>query len=168
MKNAVALLAVVVLAGVILVLYLTPLRFIILGALRGEALYDGKPACYWEHELAGDEGSVAAYQELEQGRSAAVPVLAATLKSDTPKVRRAAASILARFGAEARPAVPDLGACLADPDEITREGAAIALGLIGPEAREAVPALREAQQDSAAKVRAAASFALKLIEPTGK
>ena len=126
--------------------------------------YRGKPTCYWAHELASDEGSAAAYQELQDGRAEAVPVLVAALDSDTPKVRRASAAILGQCGAAAAPAVLDLARCLQDPDPILRQVAAEALGLIGPAARAAVPALRQALTDSAENVRATSAVALQRIE----
>lgn len=146
-------------------LILTPLRFILWGAVRGEAFYDGKPTCYWEHELNDDEGSSTAYQELLNGRGAAVAVLNATLQSETLKVRRAGASILGHVGPEAAPTALDLARMLHDPDPVSRQLAAEALGLIGPEARAAVPALQEARKDSHPSVRAAVAFALDKIEP---
>lgn len=154
--------------GLAVALILTPLRFMVLGAVRGEATYHGKPTCYWAHELASDEGSAAAYQELQDGRSDAVPVLVAGLGCDTPKVRRACAAILGQCGAEAQPAVPNLARCLKDPDPILRQVAAEALGLIGPAAHEALSALREALKDGAANVRTTAAVALQRIEPAQK
>lgn len=78
----------------------------------------------------------------------AVPQLIAALQHPDPKVRRAATSVLARMGSEAKDAVPALIQLLEDENPSVRRCAAKTLGRIGPEAAEAVPALVRALMDS--------------------
>ena len=65
--------------------------------------------------------------------------------SDNYICRYNAASLLGRFGLQAKIAVPDLVKLLNDPTTIVRFYGAEALGRIGPEANAAVPALRAAK-----------------------
>lgn len=71
----------------------------------------------------------------------AVPQLIDALRNRDPEVRKQAAEVLARMGADARAAVPDLVRLLDDEDLAIRKTAARTLGRIGPDAAEAVPAL---------------------------
>lgn len=71
----------------------------------------------------------------------AVPQLIEALHHPDPKVRRAATSVLARMGSEAKDAVPALIQLLDDENASVRRCAAKTLGRIGPDAAEAVPAL---------------------------
>jgi HEAT repeat protein len=71
-----------------------------------------------------------------------------------------AASVLGRFGSQAKVAVPDLVKLLNDPRTIVRFYGAEALGRIGPKASEALPALRAAKRSDGVF----AAWALERIE----
>lgn len=78
----------------------------------------------------------------------AVPQLVQALSHPDPKIRRAATSVLARMGSEAKDAVPALVQLLDDEDASVRRSAAKTLGRIGPDAAEAVPALVRSLMES--------------------
>jgi HEAT repeat protein len=89
------------------------------------------------------------------------------LKHKDPDIRSTAATVLGKYGAEAKEAVPALTATLKDEDKHVREAAAYALAGIGRDAREALPALKEALKDRDPQVRAAAAHAVKAIQNPG-
>ena len=94
---------------------------------------------------AGIEFDVAVDRAIKAIGPAAVPGLAAALKSDDPTTRSCAAAALGKLGPHAAAAVGDLIAALErDPRSAVRSTAAWALGAIGPAASAAVPALRKA------------------------
>jgi HEAT repeat protein len=146
-------------------LVLSPLGLILLGWLRGEAFFDGKPTSYWVSRLANPETHVEAIDELAQGKGAALPVLLEAMHSEDVAVRRRAAVVLGQIGPEAREAIGPLSELLKDPDATVRSYAAMALGVMGRGAEEAVPALKGALRDDAADVRKAAAVALRRITP---
>ena len=91
------------------------------------------------------------------------------LQDKDPDVRCTAATVLGKYGPEAKEAVPALTAALKDEDKHVREAVAYALGRIGPDARDAIPSLKETLKDKNAPVRQAAAYALKEIQhPTPK
>jgi len=84
------------------------------------------------------------------GLTALLPVdKKATDKDKAPDnaLRTAAATALANFGADAKPAVKALHALLAEKDAKLKLAAVVALGQIGPAAREAIPDLLEVLTD---------------------
>ncbi|MBI3464742.1 MAG: HEAT repeat domain-containing protein [Planctomycetes bacterium] len=83
---------------------------------------------------------------------AAIPWLEAIQDKDARR-RKAAASALALYGSEAKPAVPALVMALQDHKSGVRARAAYALASIGQDAREATPALIRALNDDEGAVR---------------
>jgi HEAT repeat protein len=86
------------------------------------------------------------------------------LKDDDPDVRNTAATVLGRYGAEAKEAVPALVESLKDKDKHVRRSAAYSLARFGRDANDAIPALKESLQDEDPKVREAAAYAIKEIQ----
>jgi HEAT repeat protein len=99
--------------------------------------------------------------------SEAVASLLASLKSDDPSVRAAAARALGEIAREAKEAIPAVGLALRDPEVAVRENAARALGQIGPAAHPTVPGLLESLRDADPRVRKAAAAALGRIGDAG-
>jgi HEAT repeat protein len=73
---------------------------------------------------------------LPRRTKAAVPALVRTLQDKEPKVRLAAATVLANFGPDARPAIEPLTEALKDQDAGVRVQAAATLGRIDPKRTE--------------------------------
>jgi HEAT repeat protein len=117
---------------------------VVLGRLRGEAFFEGRPTSYWARSLtAGPKSKVEAIARLEQGKSDAAAVLIELLHdtaSDTAELRWTAAEILGGIGPAAQ-AGPALLAALEDPDPHVRAVAARWLAAAGVPADDAVPAL---------------------------
>ncbi len=99
----------------------------------------------------GDLGPVA--------RSAA-PALIEAMDHPDARVRRAAATALARIDAEPELAIPALLAGLNDEDKWVRAGSAAALGALGPEAKSSVPALTQVLTDEAPLVQIKAATSI--------
>src|SRR5215207_8890844 len=87
-----------------------------------------------------------------------------SLTDDNPDVRETAATVLGKYGTEAKEAVPALAAALKDKDKHVRRSAAYALARIGRDASDAIPSLKEALNDPDPKLREAAAYALKEIQ----
>lgn len=97
--------------------------------------------------------------------SAAVPALAAMIRSKDPEIRREAILALAAIGPDARSTVPEMIKLLEDPQSTNRPAAAYALGRLG--AKEAVPALKKALVEKEIPVlHLAAAWALLQIDPS--
>jgi HEAT repeat protein len=86
------------------------------------------------------------------------------LTHEDPDVRSTAATVLGKYGADAKEAVPGLVALLKDKDKHVRRSAAYALARFGKDASDAIPGLKEALRDEDPKVREAATYALKEIQ----
>lgn len=97
-----------------------------------------------------------------------VPRLAEALKDTDRYIRRHAAKLLAKIGADAGLAVPVLSVTLKDEDPQIRYYVAKCLSKIGPEARDAVAALTEALKDGDPKVRSYSAKALGKIGAEAK
>jgi HEAT repeat protein len=93
-----------------------------------------------------------------------VPAMTRSLTDKDPDVRSTAATVLGKYGPEAREAVPALTAALKDDDKDVRRATAYALARIGRDARDAIPSLKETLRDKDPKVREAAAYALKEIQ----
>jgi HEAT repeat protein len=122
----------------------------VLGTLRGEPFYGGRPASYWRKELLDDAPGARtnAVKALADGGQGAVPVLVELLRESGPdkasaEVRWTAALALGHVGPGATAAVPALIEALDDPEPLVRLSAADALGKVGPAAGDAVPKLAE-------------------------
>jgi HEAT repeat protein len=127
---------------VVIVCIIPTSRIILVGWLRGELTYRGKPTSYWVLALSDrDESSLA---DLRHGGAASVPVLIEALADQDAQVRLNAANVLGEIGAEA---VPLLIVALSDLRAIVRIGAARALHRIGAGATHAIPALTNALND---------------------
>ncbi len=125
---------------------LDPTR-VLLGTLRGEPFYRGRPASFWRGALldAAPGAQTNARNDLAEGQAEVVPLLVELLEKtpgagrDAAEVRWNAAIVLGVIGEPAASAVPALTAALEDPERLVRVSAADALGKIGPAARDAVP-----------------------------
>jgi HEAT repeat protein len=122
---------------------------ILLGHLRGESFFQGRPTNYWRQALQNSDPAsrTAAVETLKQGGASAVAVLVELLKDDrsndwsAAEVRWTAAEILGELGTDAAKATPDLLAALHDPDAHVRSVAALMLQKVGAPPEQAVPPL---------------------------
>ncbi len=122
---------------------------VLLGTLRFERFYQGRPTSFWEQCLldASPGRSTNTAKQLTDSGEEAVPILVDILRrhrsggGPSAELRRSVAQILGQIGPRADPAVPDLLELLHDPDPQTRALAALALGKIGTSLDEVVPAL---------------------------
>ena len=172
-----------------------PNRYV-LGLLRGDAFFQGKPASYWGRALAGDDPKAQVEARAALKDREAVPVLIDLLDDRDAAWR--AADILASHGPDAKPAIPALLRAAENKDPHVRSVARMALAEIGslpPEAvpymidmlktenrlsalkaltelgdesRSAVPALLGLLTDKETRVRASAARALGRIGPEAK
>ncbi|HWB09600.1 MAG TPA: HEAT repeat domain-containing protein [Pirellulales bacterium] len=133
-------LTVAVIAGVLL----DPTQ-VVVGKLAGDAFFEGRPTRYWVRSLqAGPARQADALSTLEQGKSAAVPVLVAILNGTSvadAETRCAAPEVLAKIGPDAAEAGPAVLAGLSDPDSHLQAVCAEALPKLEVPARTAVPLL---------------------------
>lgn len=149
---------------------------LVMGRLAGDEFFESRPARYWLRQLrSGPAERADAMQQLEQGRAAAIPVLADLLSGmsgrDHADVRWTAAEILTNIGPDAATAEMALLGGLQDPDPHVRVVCTAALPRVGVPADTAVPALIELLQsepsvvvvDSLGEYRAAAAAALPLL-----
>jgi HEAT repeat protein len=119
----------------------------VLGKLRGEKFYGGRPTSVWRKELLdrAPGAQTNAVMALADGKAGAVPVLIDLLHTGDAaggkEVRLMAALALGHAGPEAEPAVPALTELLSDPSPDVRVAAAEALGKVGPAATGAVPGM---------------------------
>lgn len=97
-------------------------------------------------------------------RDYSVPAMIKSLTDKDPEVRSTAATVLGKYGPQAREAVPALIAALRDDDKHVRKATVYALAKIGRDARDAIPTLKETLRDKEPKVREAAAYALKEIQ----
>jgi len=145
MKKYGILIAVIIVLVVVGALWLDPTG-VLMGCLKGEPFFEGRPAGYWERSLRADPGTrVTAIEKMEQGGTEAVSVLESLLsrpKGESAEVRWTAAEILGKIGPEAEQAGPALLAALEDSDPHVRAIAAASLPKVGVSPDEAVPALR--------------------------
>src|SRR5437867_5222939 len=124
---------------------------VLLGLLRNESFYRGRPTTYWGRALRDEDPTVQVETRkvLKEGGAAAVPVLVELLRegrgsgSAAAEERWTAATLLGQIGPEARAAVPALIEALKDPDPHVRSVAVSALSEVDPKARDAIPALVE-------------------------
>jgi HEAT repeat protein len=98
---------------------------------------------------------------IRESGSAAVPLLATSLRDKNTDVRKVAAWELGGIGTTATEAVDDLLIALTDQEWVVRSAAAEALGKIAPNAGEALSALFNATVDTDVNVRSAAAEALR-------
>ncbi len=117
----------------------------VLGRLRGESFFDGRPTGYWARSLCGDPATaVDAMERLREGQADSVPVLIELLEDTGPnsaELRWTAAELLGEIGVAAKPASGALLTALTDPDPHVRAVAAHSLPAIGVAADQAIPAL---------------------------
>jgi hypothetical protein len=135
-------------AGVVVVL--PGPRWTVLGYLRREPFYEGRPISYWRGQLAANLDAIGQGSEPDEtGRAfksfggRGVPTLADALKDGDRLVRRRAATLLGKLGPQAAEAVPALVDALQDSDHEVGYQAILAFEKIGPEASSAIPALNE-------------------------
>jgi HEAT repeat protein len=148
MKKWLGIIAGLLLILIGLVVWLDPTH-VLLGTLRGEKFYQGRPASYWEHGLLDTSPgkSTNTVQQLAEGGEGSVPVLVAMLQNhrdgqdEHAELRLHAVQILGQIGPKADTAVPELLEMTHHPDREARAQAALALGKIGTRLDAVVPAL---------------------------
>jgi HEAT repeat protein len=181
-------------AGLVLVVSLLAVltvpawRGALLGLLRGEAFYAGRPASSWREEIY-------AYHHLpfrpplyEQvldklglhrpptvvprqtfwdldGDPDAVPVLRTLLRDSDGEIRLTAVAYLSHLDADAAPALPELTEALQDGYRNVRLHAALAVWRATGEAERVLPVLRSALQDSVPANRWGAGRCLEELGP---
>jgi HEAT repeat protein len=141
-------------AGVMVVVLVGAVFFdptcILIGLLRGQHFFRGRPTLYWKKSLGDPDPAVhaAALTQLKEGGSEAVPVLVAIWSEEDNsgweaiQVRCKAGGILSQIGSGAEAAVIPLARAVKDNDPHIRSVAITALGSLGPRGwSEAVPAL---------------------------
>jgi HEAT repeat protein len=122
----------------------------LMGWLRGESFFSGRPAGYWRDVLISDDplAREEARQQLVAGGSESTAVLVELLRAsagsewDSAEVRWTSAEVLSEIG----PAAGEAGgaallAALDDPDPHVRAVSAKGLPAVGVPAEQAVPAL---------------------------
>lgn len=144
MKKYGIVIAVIIVVCVVGALWLDPTG-VLMGYLKGEPFFDGRPTGYWERSLRADPATrVSAIERMEQCGEEGVDVLKSLLNSAngvSAEVRWTAAEILGKIGPDAERAGSALLAALEDPDPHVRAIAAASLAKVGVPADEAVPAL---------------------------
>ncbi len=143
MKKWVTVAISLILSAVVVYVVLEP-SGAVLGYLRGESFFEGRPTGYWARSLMSDPKTRSVVTaQLEQGKSDAAPVLIELLQQtgpDAAELRWTAAEILGSIGPSTG-AGPALLAALEDPDPHVRAVAARWLAAVGVPAEDAVPVL---------------------------
>ena len=147
-----SILSLIVAGLVVLAIFGWPWTLCLLGFLRGEHFYDGRPASYWSWQVDSYANSASAsYPTILRGGPTAVPVLRELARDPKPLVRVYAIQTLLdqSFDDEEtiRSTIPPLIDLLQRGDQINRCRGAQLLAQMGSFAREAIPALRQAQQE---------------------
>jgi hypothetical protein len=164
----------------------------LIGWVRGEAFYQGRPTTYWqqriqEYQQLTEDERWSAWNDhwmrtvekllglppddyhpavLYHDDPATMPVRLELLRDANPDVRKAVALNIGVIGLPARPAIPILIDLLEDPDLSVQRTAANALMSYGPEeAKEAVPSLRQLLNHGDAGSRYWADRILQIIDP---
>src|SRR5437899_2633491 len=102
MKKQISWLAIAL--GVIAVLLLVPItRDVILGFIKGETFFRGRPTRYWTNALTDQQVGVVqeTKETLKSGGPNAFPVLVEAMKSADPTVRMRTSETLALMGSQA-------------------------------------------------------------------
>jgi len=131
-RHLLAWLIVVVFVGTGVVLYVPTLHWGLVGLVRRDSFFHGRPTSYWRFALK-DQFSGNPDRELAQGGKEAVPVLIELLNGEGRNVRRDAAKVLGWIGPPARAAIPALEAAMEEEDFVLRFTAGQALKRIAPE-----------------------------------
>jgi len=82
-------------------------RYLLIGVIRHESFFQGRPTSYWAHALKQGPGSGNSMR-LRRGGKAAVPVLAELAQGDDEEARIEALLALAVMGEDAKGAAPVL------------------------------------------------------------
>jgi HEAT repeat protein len=166
-------------------------RWTLIGWIRGESFYQGRPTSYWSQQIRAYQHRVppSSIDRLmatlglsapnhreppleamlgQEPDPAAVPVLTELLGDPDDQVRYHAANTLSHCGPKAGAAVPALVKMLRDPNIYDRRNAAKTLAHIGPAAKEAVPDLIEALKDEDEWVLYHVAMALGRIGPDAR
>lgn len=110
--------------------------------VRGLPTFEGRAATAWRADLNQADAtarSVAA-KRLEEGRAAALPVLAWVVQDGGPsEARRQAADVIGVLGPDGRSAAPQLLALAADPAPFARVTALKAISKLAPKLGEPLP-----------------------------
>jgi HEAT repeats len=141
--------------------------------VKGEAVYQGKPASFWIGQLQDQDPffrleAVQALEHIGPKDNAVVCALARMLKDRNEGVRIATALALGRFGPDAASAIPELIGCLKDQHRYVRVHAIRTVGNIGPSDPAVLPAVLAALQDEEPVVRRVALEALGTMGPRAK
>jgi HEAT repeat protein len=155
----------------ILGLAFTDARPIVLGRLRGEAMYRGRPTAYWAAGLSGKEGLWGrpgaggdSGRQLREGGTEAVPVLTEMLASSEGRVRYEALQSLAQMSPDPAPLVPAVTTLV---KRQTGQEVVLAVDLLAKDRPAAVEALRvglRENPDPASRALLAATLAQFLPE----
>src|SRR5258708_6617527 len=168
------------LAAMIAAVWLDP-TYILLGLLRNESFYRGRPTSYWRvvfhRAVHGDpEDKIRAHEEMlgiepTYGQSmdtAAIPVLVELLDDEDEETRFVACNALGARGTEAAPAVPALQRMLHQEGLYRHRNAVKTLASIGPGAKGAILDLIEALKEDDPMVNYFAAAALGRIGPEAR
>jgi HEAT repeat protein len=164
-----ALFLVLILAGI----WIVPVsRWGIIGYLKREHFYQGRPTSYWRSQIEAYFGPTTFFHRLllRLGvherivrpsilgpKPAAVPVFIELVKDGNDYVSEQAILALAATGPAAEDAIPSLNEALRGENHSNRKAAAFALGCIGP---KSAPVLSDALGDERKDVRSHAALAL--------
>jgi hypothetical protein len=150
----------VLLVGVVIAAAVEP-KHRVLGLLRGEAFYQGRPTSYWREVLRadGEAGDVRNETITRFAGPSGSKVLVECLKDPDPNVRWPAASLLGRRG-NVLVVVPALGEALHDPDREVRLQAIQTLAEWGTNAQAALADLVALHNDPDTQVRQLTDTAL--------
>jgi HEAT repeat protein len=181
MKKVLLVFAIVVLAALGVVMLVPTFRLILIGLIKGERFYRGRPTSYWVTALKDKNVSLRKEAAYALGRlppepdkvipplsgaeaEAAVPALIEALNDEDLYVRKYAISALQSMGLEAKAAIPAIVEKLRDPEESVRQSAAHKLGYMkGVDPKVAVPPLTEALKDKDSLVRVNAANSLRRV-----
>jgi Leucine-rich repeat (LRR) protein len=135
-KSVLRWLALALVVGAVAVFSVPTLRWQVVGTLRGERFYHGRPSSYWRAELerTPEEVEAGAVAELREGGASAVPVLIAIMADRNSTARWAAARVVGLIGPPAESAIPTLQAMMDESEVITQHAAGDALNQIDRDA----------------------------------
>ncbi len=121
-------------------------------------------------QLGSDDAYIHAFAQaaLEQIGQPAVPALTAAAADSDANVRRRAARVLGRMGADAETTGPVLARLVLDKDPNVRRAAARSLARLGPTARGVLPALAAAQANADPELRTLIDAAIRSIGTDGR
>src|SRR2546430_398294 len=119
------------------VVFVVPgLRVRVLGALRGEPFFEGRPASAWATDVVDSRDGARAASSLKKGGRAALPVLMELALHGSPEAQPKARAVIVQIGDLA---VPTLTKSLEASSAEERRLAASVFGELGAAAKPALP-----------------------------